>query len=134
MKLQVDEDNPKRWIVKDDRDVFIGAIDQIGHEEWTATHVAGKKLTRVPFGPHKTREAAFEAFKTRLETGPALDKKCPKCGDTLKHTGSTPGGAYKPGDKFKTSGGPHHYECPNGHGHFMYSGGKLIEVGSSTVT
>lgn len=67
MKLQEDLEDSKRWLVKDDNDRFVGAINQVGPQEWVATHAAdGSRLTPVRPGPHNSKDEAFEAFTSAL--------------------------------------------------------------------
>jgi hypothetical protein len=65
-RFTLEPDGDSSWLVMDDG-VFIGGIDNIGEHEFLATFVMdGKALSPVPVGPHRTLEAAFEAFTSRL--------------------------------------------------------------------
>jgi hypothetical protein len=61
------------------------------------------------------------------------DQPCPDCGKEMKYTGSLPpGGAYRPGDAFKTSPTNHYYECEPCEGkHILTAEGNLIPLGPS---
>ena len=69
LSLEPDTEVPTRFLVKDADDVFVGAIDQIGANEWQNSHVAdGKPLSPVPVGPFQSKEAAFEAYQRALSS------------------------------------------------------------------
>jgi hypothetical protein len=65
-RLTLEPDGDSSWLVMDAGN-FIGGIDHIGEHEFLATYVMdGQPFSPVPIGPHRTLEAAFEAFTSVL--------------------------------------------------------------------
>ena len=65
-RLTLEPDGDYSWIVMAAGN-FIGGIDHICEQEFLATSVMdGQPFSPVPIGPHRTLEAAFEAFTSVL--------------------------------------------------------------------
>ena len=61
----------------------------------------------------------------------ASAQTCPDCREPLTYTTSgSPGGFYRPGDRFRTDLSIHHYECePCGTRYMLTGVGNLVRVG-----
>jgi hypothetical protein len=65
-RFTLERDGDSCWLVSDAGN-FIGGIDHIGEHEFLATYVRDPMpFGPVPTGPHRTLEAAFEAFTSVL--------------------------------------------------------------------
>jgi hypothetical protein len=65
-RFTLQPDGETSWLVIESGH-FIGGIDHIGEQEFLATHLFDDRpASPVPIGPHRTLEAAFEAFTSTL--------------------------------------------------------------------